>query len=257
LTLVAVVLAGFIVIGFILLPPPSILGKADVVGYAICHRIPERSFVLGDRHFPLCARCTGTFLGVLIGMVVALALGRRRAARMAPVPILAILIFFMGFWAFDGLNSYMHFFPNAPTLYEPQNWLRMTTGTLNGLALFFLVFPVFNFTLWRDPMPQRVLRNVWELLATLPLAALVILGTQSGVDLILYPLAILSSAGVVLMLIMINAMIAVIVLGREGYASTWKQAWIPILVGFALALVQISLMAAGRAWITAELGLPF
>ena len=29
--------------------PPGLLGKADAVGYAICHRIDERSFQLGDR----------------------------------------------------------------------------------------------------------------------------------------------------------------------------------------------------------------
>jgi hypothetical protein len=176
---------------------------------------------------------------------------------MAPVPVLAILILFMGFWAFDGLNSYMHFFPNAPTLYEPQNWLRMTTGTLNGLALFFLVFPVFNFTLWREPTQVRVLKSVWELFGILPVAALVILGTQSSIDLFLYPLALLSSVGVLLMLVMINSMIAVLVLGREGYAQGWKQALVPLSVGLALAVLQITLMAAGRAWITAELGLPF
>jgi len=257
LTAVAIAFAVFIIVFFIMLPPSTLLGKADVVGYAICHRIPERSFGLGDGHFPLCARCTGTFLGVLIGLGVTLVLGRRKAAKMAPVSVLAILILFMGFWAFDGLNSYMHFFPGAPTLYEPQNWLRMTTGTLNGLALFFLVFPVFNFTLWREPMLVPVLKNVWELLAILPVAALVILGVQSGIDLILYPLALLSSVGVVLILVMINSMIAVLVLGREGYARNWKQASVPLVVGLALALLQISAMAAGRVWLTNQFGLPF
>src|SRR5512144_2452530 len=41
--------------------PPGLLGKADAIGYAICHRIDERSFQIGDRQLPLCARCTGEF----------------------------------------------------------------------------------------------------------------------------------------------------------------------------------------------------
>ena len=41
--------------------PPGLLGKADAVGYAICHRIDERSFHIDDRQLPLCARCTGEF----------------------------------------------------------------------------------------------------------------------------------------------------------------------------------------------------
>src|SRR5687767_1837892 len=49
--------------------PGGILGKADAVGYAVCHRITLRSFSYteGGRQLPMCARCTGTFIGVLIG----------------------------------------------------------------------------------------------------------------------------------------------------------------------------------------------
>lgn len=31
-----------------------------------CHRRPERSFRVGNRQFPICARCTGIFLGALV-----------------------------------------------------------------------------------------------------------------------------------------------------------------------------------------------
>ena len=48
--------------------PPGLLGKADAVGYAICHRIGERSFHIGDRQLPLCARCTGEFFSAAIGV---------------------------------------------------------------------------------------------------------------------------------------------------------------------------------------------
>src|SRR5215217_5878335 len=48
--------------------PPGLLGKADAVGYAICHRIGERSFHIGDRQLPLCARCTGEFFSAAIAL---------------------------------------------------------------------------------------------------------------------------------------------------------------------------------------------
>ena len=76
----------------------------------------------------------------------------------------------------------------------------MTTGLLNGLALSIFVFPIFNFTLWRNATRERVIKNVWELLAILPVVVLLVLAVQSGVDFVLYPLAILSSVGVVVML---------------------------------------------------------
>jgi uncharacterized membrane protein len=257
LTTVLVALAVFIILFFVFLPPSTLLGKADVVGYAICHRIPERSFVLGDRHFPLCARCTGTFLGAVVGLGAMLLLGRRRASRLPPVPVLAILVMFIGFWGFDGLNSYLTFFPGAPNLYEPQNWLRLTTGLLNGLALVAFVFPIFNFTLWRDPSGERGIKNVLELAAILPVLGLIILVIHSGIDFLLYPLAILSSLGVVMMLVIINSMIAAVVLGREGYALSWRQALIPLTVGLALAILQMTAMVLLRGYLTITMGLPF
>src|SRR5437868_4456347 len=47
--------------------PAGILGKADAVGYAVCHRITVRSFAFPNgQQLPMCARCTGTFIGVLV-----------------------------------------------------------------------------------------------------------------------------------------------------------------------------------------------
>ncbi|MFN2243165.1 MAG: hypothetical protein ACK2U2_12820, partial [Anaerolineae bacterium] len=154
------------------------------------------------------------------------------------------------------LNSYMTFFPGAPNLYEPQNWLRLTTGMLNGLALVIIVFPIFNFTLWRDTTPDRVIKNVWEILAILPVMAILIVIIQAEIGYLLYPLAILSSLGVLMMLVLINAMIATVVLGREGQAKTWLQAMVPLTIGTALAILQVAGMVLLRVYLTTKLGLP-
>lgn len=257
LTAVAVVVALFILALAVEMPPASVLGKADIVGYAICHRIPERSFFLAGRQLPLCARCTGTFLGALVGLGGLLLLGRRKASRLPPAGILGLMILFIGLWGFDGLNSYMTFFPGAPSLYEPRNWLRLTTGLLNGLALVILVWPILNFTLWREPRHEPVLRNVWELLAFLPFFGLIVFLLNAGYGALLYPLALLSSLGVVVMLVMINALIASVILRREGYARTWRQAAVPLVVGAGMAMVQMFAMVALRAYLTTTLGLPF
>lgn len=257
LSVIALGLSVLIIILFIQAPPLSLLGKADFVGYAVCHKIPERSFPLGDGHFPLCARCTGTFLGALAGLIFMLILGRRRASQVAPAPVLIVLVMFIAFWGFDGVNSYLSFFPGAPGLYEPQNWLRLTTGMLNGLALIIFVFPVFNFTLWREPTRERVIKNLWELLLLVGIAGLLIAAILSGIDWLAYPLAILSSLGVVMMLTIICSMIVAVVLGREGYARNWRQALVPLVVGLAGALLLTTGMVALRAYLTATLGLPF
>lgn len=255
--IVALALAVTIILLFILSPPLTLLGKADLIGYGICHRIPERSFAIGDRQFPLCARCTGTFLGAIVGLVAMLVLRRHRASRLPPVPVLGLLVLFVGLWGFDGLNSYLTFFPTAIHLYEPRNWLRLTTGLLNGLALVSFVFPIFNFTIWRDTTRQQVFENLWELLALMPVMAMLVLAIYSHVEFLLYPLAVLSSAGVMMLLILINSLIAAVALRREGVARTWLEALIPLTVGAALAVLEISAMTAMRAYLTVQVGLPF
>jgi uncharacterized membrane protein len=251
---VAVVVA--MVALFIESPPHSVLGKADLVGFAICHRIPERSYAFDGRQLPLCARCTGTFLGAMLGLTVMLLLRRQRASHLPSVPILGLLVTFVALWAFDGLNSYLGFFPNAPQLYEPQNWLRLTTGLLNGLALMILVFPILNFTLWRDPTPEPVLKNL-EMLAILPLVGLVVLVFQSHIDALLYPLAIISSLGVIVLLTMVNSMIAAVALRREGVAQSWRQLAVPLMAGLGLALLEITALSLFRAYLTVRFGLVF
>jgi len=257
LTVIVVALSALAIVLAVAAPPHGALDKADLVGYAICHRIPERSFFLAGRQMPLCARCTGTFLGGILGLVVFLILQRGRASRMPPVAVLGALILFMALWGFDGLNSYLTFFPGAPHLYVPQNWLRLTTGTLNGLALITFLWPIFNFTLWREPSPETVIKNPWELVAILPAAALLILVVQAQIGFLLYPLAILSSLGVVILLVLINSMIATFVLGREAYARTWRQALVPITCGAALAFAEVAGLVLLRDSLTTTFGLPF
>jgi hypothetical protein len=128
---------------------------------------------------------------------------------------------------------------------------------LNGLALILFVFPIFNFTLWRDTTPERAIKNLWELIAILLAAALLVVVIVLPVDFLLYPLAILSSLGVVTMLTIINSMIAAVVLRREGYAQTWWQALPTLAVGAALAILEMTGMILLRAYLTAKLGLPF
>jgi uncharacterized membrane protein len=53
------------------------------VGARVCHQRPDRSFHLGPTQLPVCARCTGMYLGAPIG--AALAMATRRSRRFRPV----------------------------------------------------------------------------------------------------------------------------------------------------------------------------
>lgn len=236
------------------LPPHALLAKAGRVGYAICHQIPERSFFLGGHQLPLCARCTGTFLGSVVGLAAILLLRRGRASRLPPAHVLVLLVAFSGTWAFDGLNSYLTLFPKAPHLYEPRNWLRMATGMLNGITLIGLVYPVFRQTLWREVVPEPAIRTAGELGAIVVAGAGIVWVVQAEIDALLYPVAILSSLGVLLLLTLLNSMIAAIVMRREGVARSWREALVPLSAGLAMGALEVAALNLVRAWLEARLG---
>jgi len=234
--------------------PASILVKADAVAYAVCHRLPDHSFHLAGRQLPLCARCTGTFLGVSWGLLGLIPKGK--ASRLPPVKLLILLVGFIMLMGVDGLNSYLSFV-GLPHLYEPHNTLRLITGTLYGLSLSILVFPVFNFTLWREPKPNEALGGFKELSFLLGGAFLIVLIVQAEIDALLYPLALASALGVVLIFTLVNTLLILVVSGREGQAMTWSDALLPLALGLGATFLEIGAVGFARFHLTRLLGLPF
>ncbi len=248
-------LAVIVAIWFI--TPGGLLNKADHVGYGVCHQIPIRSPFFGGRQLPLCARCSGQFLGALAGLALLLALGRGKAAKLPPGPVVIVLLGFLAAWALDGFNSYLTLFPGAPHLYEPHNILRTTTGAMQGVALISLVLPFFNVTLWARPDPRPTIGSLREVLLLLGLIVLIVAAVGSEWAPLLYPLALLSAAGTLMMLTLVTTMLVTLALRRDGRADGWRDALPLLIAGLALALLILLGINLLRAWLTAELGLPF
>jgi len=247
----------FIIVLGVISPPWSVLDKAHLVGYGICHQIPERTFFFNNQPLPLCARCSGTYVGAILGFVGLQIMGRRRVGELPANWTLLVLASFIVLMGSDVLNSYVSFFASAPQLYEPRNVLRFTTGLLNGLALSLIVYPVFNFTLWRQTERRRSIEKIWELAFFLPAIALLVLAVDSGNGFLLYPLAILSTGGVLILLTMVNSMIVMILTRRESMALNWRQASLPIVWGLAVSLLELAAMIIFRVFMTERMGLPF
>ncbi len=246
-----------VIVAIWFIAPGGLLDKADRVGYAVCHQIPIRTPFFDGRPLPLCARCSGQFLGALGGLALLIALGRGRAGRLPPRPVIVVLLGFIAAWAVDGFNSYLTLFPGAPHLYEPHNILRTTTGAMQGVALISLALPFFNVTLWAQPSPRPTIANLREVAALLLLIGLIVAAVGSEWAPLLYPLALLSAAGTLMMLALVMTMLVTLALRRDGRAEGWRDA-LPLLVGgLALALLMVLAINLLRAWLTAELGLPF
>lgn len=114
-----------------LLPP----GFAEAVRHAlgsICHQIPERSFHLGGVPIGVCHRCTGLYLGLVLGALWGGRWVRRTTMFVSAVPLLLD-------WSLGLVGVW------------PGNTItRIGTGLLLGIVLGRSVASV-----WRNPRAGR------------------------------------------------------------------------------------------------------
>ncbi len=249
-------LALAVLAAILLAPPHNLLDKADRAAFAVCHRIPERTFSLDGRPLPLCARCSGTYLGTLAGLAVLTLRGRGRASRLPDRRSVAIFALFILAWALDGANSYLALL-GLPHLYEPSNLLRLVTGTLQGLAIASFLLPVANLTLWAAPAPVRSVDSWAGLLWLLVGGGVVVALVSSEQPWLLYPLALFSGLTIAGLFGLLNGMLMLMLLRREARAVRWAALAAPLLVGGALALAELAAIGLVRDWLTVRFGLPF
>jgi uncharacterized membrane protein len=226
------------------------LDGADYVGYAVCHRITERSFTIAGRQLSLCARCSGMYLGVSVAFVVLALAGRRRWSYLPPLRVILVLLGFIGLWAVDGINSYSHFFPDLPHAYEPQNWLRLLTGIGAGLAMGVILFPALAQTLWRDQLHRPAIASIRELLGLTLLALLVGALVLTEQPAILYVLSLVSAGGVLMVVTAINTTALLILSRRDARAGHLREALPALAIGLLLAILQVAIISFVRYSVT-------
>ena len=253
--------AILVFIGWFINTPPGLLGKADAIGYAVCHRIGERSFHIGSIQLPLCARCSGMYLGAVSGLVFQSIVGWKRL-KIPHWSIIAVLVAFVAAFGIDGVNSYLAllkqvspgFLPNIHNIYTPNNTLRLLTGGGMGLGMAVMLFPAFNQTVWADGKDLPAISG-WKTFGLL-------LGIQGIFDLlvltnspiVLFPLAIITALGVWLLLGLVYGMIWVMIMGQDNQYTKLRQLWLPLLAGLTIAMIQTAAIDALRFWITGTWG---
>ncbi len=264
-TYLLLIIASGILLAWLLNTPPGLLGKADAVGYAVCHRIEARSFHIIDRPVALCARCTGQYLGAVIAILYAGLLGGRRSGWPDKKVIAFGVIFFLAY-GLDGTNSYIHFYPNLAKfyLYEPNNTLRLLTGTGMGLVMGFGTWIMFQGVVWQEGegtpssgVPNSdapVLSGFWQWGGLLAVAVGVDVLVLTENPLFLYPLTVVSALGVVGLLSLLYAMIWIMVFRAENSFARPRDLIWPLAAGFTTAMLQIWLLGVVRFWATGTWG---
>lgn len=95
-----------------------------------CHCKKERSFRFHKKQFPICARCTGELIGIVVGSM----------GFIFYHPAIHITLLLMIPMVIDG-------FIQLWTSYRSKNWLRCSTGILFGYALItiFVISAIYMY----------------------------------------------------------------------------------------------------------------
>lgn len=138
----AIAAATLFVAGVVVIPLlqsagfPSV-GVGRLAYTPVCHQMAERSLTLGGHPLGVCARCTGLYLGGLIGLYAGFAVGGVRRRRPNPVwfAILAVPTLIdvaLPFLGLEGLSSL------------PRLLLAVPPGVLAGLYLAIGIHDLAN-----------------------------------------------------------------------------------------------------------------
>jgi len=93
------------------------------IEFVTCHRLPKRSFFYNGKQFPICARCTGIYIGYISIFIFAI--------FRTYIPVLWSLILIIPA-ILDGITQ-------AYCNRESINLLRLTTGVMFGVGISSLV----------------------------------------------------------------------------------------------------------------------
>jgi hypothetical protein len=136
-------------------------------------------------------------------------------------------------------------------LYHTTNIHRIVTGTLFGLAMCLLFFPVFSTAIWRQPSGDRSVKNWRELFVMMLVAFAIDAVVLTQADWLFYPITILSIFGPLLLLGFMGAIIVLTMRNLANSVDRWRQLAVPLWAGVALGLVLITIMDVFRASVTA------
>jgi uncharacterized membrane protein len=246
--LVLIIAALVVVSAWLAFTPPGLDGKLHAAGYSVCHQLDDHSYSIGGVVLPLCARCTGTFLGLFISLTYLTSRGRQ-GGKPSNLKIAVLAAFFL-FFAVDGINSTLGLIPGLSSFYPSSNLLRLISGLLMGIALANLVMVLWNQTLWTNEDPSPLLRD-WKQLGLILLlcgasGALIL----ADIPILYYPVAILSILGIFLVLSMVYSLLWCIVLKKENTLHQFSDGLRIFIMGFITAIVQIGVLDLLRHLLT-------
>lgn len=238
------------------LPGATLIERLRALDGGICAQASSHSFFVGGEQLPLCSRNTGIYLGFTCAFLVLLATGRLRSAGFPGRWVMLVLGIAVLFMAEDGFNS-LFLDLGLPHLYQPHNMLRLFSGLGTGTAMCAFIVPVANTLIWRDEDRRSSFRSLKDLGLMIPVLLLAFLAVGSfsaQADFLLYPIALLSSAGLVMALTLVNVVFFLGFSTRAGHFASWRQFFPFFTVAVIFALIELMALFALKTSVLHSLG---
>jgi uncharacterized membrane protein len=160
------------------------------MGSAVCHQMAERSFIFDEMQMPLCARCTGIYIGAFFAFCFFFL--KKRMGNGKPFSITQALLTGLAVLpvGIDGVGSYLGF-------WESSQLMRVFSGSLVGAVVpGFLLMAVNMDTKKSDDEP--IYERTAELVLLMVLSVCFGFGLYAGMPIWIIA-AVISMAGEVLL----------------------------------------------------------
>lgn len=243
-------LLGVLLAGLLFWPSLPLQWKLYAAVHGVCAQI--HNVEIGGLQLPICARNTGIYSSFLLSSLVLLALGRKRAAKLPPWPITAVLVLFVVVLGLDGFNSMVVDMGMQP-LYQPRNGIRTITGVGLGVTIAVVITLILNMSLRRDADHELPVIKSWLELGGLVLLNLLVVAAMYGNLAFMYwPIAITAWLGITGTLYCVNLLVSGLLMGFENRVVRLAQLAKPATIAIVLTGIELGVLATARFYLEGQ-----
>jgi hypothetical protein len=111
-----------------------------------------------------------------------------------------------------------------------------------GLVIAAALYSAFNASVWRQADVRPAIEGLRKMGLIIGAALILDAVILTENPLLLYPLALISAGGVMVILTLVYTMLWLVILKRENRYNGIKELLIPLIGGLGLAIIQIGLL---------------
>lgn len=199
------------------------------LGSGLCHQIPDRSFIFQGIQLPLCARCSGIYLGCVIALIV-LFVSYRGAQRRGGISAFyygALVVFALPM-VIDGFTSYLG-------IRSTTNFIRLWSGAGFGAMLAVPLYYMMCDALLKRARRETVLKDArTRILFVLSIPLNFVLVRFLGEVAPMVVVALEGASIVIVFSCVASALVGLVVPRFERSIDSVKSAIIPAILSLAL-----------------------